>query len=207
MNFCIYAVASGTLHAVLDIFTSTFPIFSAVSIAKENAELIGGEISIESEKGKGSTFYLEIPYNDIEVKNELSANVVLQQRCKVLIAEDEEINYLLLQAILEDTLNFNCQILHAKDGLEAVDFCESNPDIALILMDIKMPNMNGYDATIKIKALHPDIPIVAQTAYSTIADKQEALAAGCDYFISKPIDKDVLTKIIDEYKTKYGIIN
>ncbi|WP_299526113.1 PAS domain S-box protein [uncultured Lutibacter sp.] len=169
-----------------------------LSIAKENSLLLGGEISVESIVGKGTTFFITIPYkpvfNEIEITNEM-----LQERQTILIVEDEEVNYLYLDTLLKDVLKLNCIILHAKNGKEAIDICKSNTAIDLILMDLKMPVMNGYEATKEIKKLYPSIPIIAQTAYSTNEEQEKAIIAGCNAFISKPITKESLFNIINKF--------
>jgi CheY-like chemotaxis protein len=100
---------------------------------------------------------------------------------------------------LKEKLQINCKLLHAKDGIEAVDYCKNNTAINMVLMDLKIPKMNGYEATQKIKEMYPKLPVIAQTAYSTKEDKDKALNAGCDDFISKPINKDLLSSLLDKY--------
>jgi PAS domain S-box-containing protein len=174
-----------------------------LSIAKENAELLGGKISVDSKVLKGSTFTVTLPYKPVHIKSnkidkteEIKVN---NNKCTILIAEDEEVNYMYLEIILKDKLQVNCELLHAKDGQEAVEICKNNSHIKFVLMDIKMPVMNGYEATQKIKEMYPNLPIIAQTAYSTREDKEKALTAGCDDFISKPINKDVLGSLLNKY--------
>jgi CheY-like chemotaxis protein len=106
----------------------------------------------------------------------------------VLRAEDEEVNSLYIQEILKQSKDPYFKIIHAKNGKDAVEICK-NKKIDLVLMDIKMPIMNGYDATKKIKKINPSIPIIALTAFSTEMDRNKAMAAGCDEFISKPVRK------------------
>jgi CheY-like chemotaxis protein len=114
----------------------------------------------------------------------------------ILIAEDEESNLFLLEEILS-TLKMN--IIMAGNGLEAVSICQSNSHIDLVLMDIKMPVMDGYEATRQIKRICPDLPVLALTAYSTVKDRNEAVTCGCNDFISKPIKKELLIAKIKEY--------
>lgn len=114
----------------------------------------------------------------------------------ILIAEDEEMNFMFFEELLS-TFNFN--ILHARDGLEAVNICKSNSNIDLVLMDIKMPVKNGYEATTEIKKDYPELPVVAQTAYALPDDVEKAMEAGCDDFISKPINKEVLIRILRKF--------
>ena len=178
-----------------------------LSIAKENTELLGGKISVESEINKGAKFLVTIPYKPVNLvtkQNVIQHNNPLKknQKYTILIAEDEEVNFLFLEIVLTEQINLNCTILHAKDGLEAVEICKNNPNIDFVFMDIRMPKMNGYEATKQIKKRCPNLPIVALTAYSTPEDKEKAIDAGCGDFISKPIKKEVLSKILDKFLYK-----
>lgn len=107
----------------------------------------------------------------------------------VLIVEDIELNYLYLKELLKPT---GAMILRAENGKIAVDLCTNNPNIDIVLMDLLMPVMNGYEATRQIKAQCPKLPIIAQTAYAMADDRRKALEAGCDDFIAKPIGKEEL---------------
>jgi len=170
-----------------------------LSIAKENTELLGGEISVESEMMEGATFYVTIPFKPIYTIDESKEKAPTY---KILIAEDEEINYMYLETLLKDVLKLSCDIFHTKDGRETVEFCKNNLNIDFILMDLKMPVLNGFKATSQIRKFNANIPIIAQTAYSTIADKDKAMLAGCTNFISKPIDKEELFIIIENILIK-----
>ncbi len=114
----------------------------------------------------------------------------------ILVAEDEDYNFYLVEEILE---SYNYKIIRALSGLEAVQLCKTNADIALVIMDIKMPYMDGYEATRQIKCVRPQLPIIAQTAYAFESDRQKALDAGCNDYISKPLDCDLLITIIQSY--------
>jgi two-component system, cell cycle response regulator DivK len=114
----------------------------------------------------------------------------------ILIAEDEQSNFDFLKILLT-RMNFN--VLWAKDGREAVDLCETETSIGLVLMDIKMPLLNGYEATRIIKTKRPELPIIAQTAYALVSDKQEADKAGCDGYLSKPIRINQLIELLENY--------
>ena len=175
-----------------------------LSIAKENAELLGGKITLESEKGKGSTFFVTVPYkpaqksiNTLNSSDYINENISNQKKYLILIVEDEEVNYLYLETLLEAEIKINCDIIHAKNGLEAIEICKQNANIDIILMDLKMPIMNGYEATMQIRKFRPNLPIIAQTAYSTVSDREKAISAGCNDFISKPIAEKKLTELLN----------
>lgn len=163
-----------------------------LSIVKENVELLGGRINLESEKGKGSTFFVTIPYKPINTENKRNN----KYDHTILIAEDEEINYLYIKTLLEKSTEVKYKTIHAKNGNEAVEIFKSNPEIDLILMDLKMPLMNGFDAATAINKLKPNIPILAQSAYTTMEDKKNAFAAGCCEFLTKPLNGKQLMEVL-----------
>ena len=113
-----------------------------------------------------------------------------------LIAEDDETSEIYLDALVEDISN---KILHARNGNETIELCRENKDIDLILMDIKMPEMGGYEATLKIREFNKDVIIIAQTAYSLTGDREKAIEVGCNDYIAKPINKKELMEKIDKY--------
>lgn len=118
----------------------------------------------------------------------------------ILIAEDEAINFLFLKILLKKQIDLGCAIIHAKNGAEAVEICKKNDDINLVLMDLKMPVMDGFEAVKLIKEIRPKLPIVAQTAFSSIEDKEKVFAAGFNDFLSKPINKEALLDVINRQK-------
>ncbi len=118
---------------------------------------------------------------------------------KILIAEDEKTNYLFLEALLKRT---QVELIWAENGKVAIEAVQNNQDIDLVLMDIKMPEMNGYEATYEIKKLKPELPIIAQTAYALAGEKEKILGAGCDDYLSKPIMGKVLLEKINNFLTK-----
>ena len=117
-------------------------------------------------------------------------------RFKILIVEDDETNLKLITATVKKFCN---KILKAKTGIEAVEACHNNPDIDLILMDIRMPEMDGYEATRQIRQFNTEVLIIAQTAFALTGDREKALAAGCNDYISKPYGKSLLMSLIEKH--------
>lgn len=173
-----------------------------LAIAKENIKLLGGTITVESKKGKGSMFLISIPYKPVFKKKNTQLE---KEKYNILIVEDEEVVSLYIETILQYILRLNCNIHQAKNGKEAIELCAENKNIDLVLMDIKMAVIDGLQATKQIKTIRPNLPIIAQTAYSTKRDRDSAKAAGCEDLISKPLTENVLKRITEKYlsnKTK-----
>jgi len=174
-----------------------------LAVAKSNAVILGGGISFISEENKGSTFHIKLPClneNGESVENE--NNVVEEEKNKtyqILIAEDEEINFMLVNSVLSRFETHNFLITRAENGQEAVDFFKENDHIDLVLMDIRMPVMDGYEATAIIKKLKPNVPVIAHTAYSSDKDIHAAHEAGCDSVICKPINLKEFKQTIIHY--------
>jgi len=171
-----------------------------LSICQGLVNLLGGEIRLESEIGIGSKFCFDIPLIRDIVKqvenNEINENKIIGGKMKILIAEDDYTSYLYLCNVFKKD---SYEIIQAKNGLQAVEFVKNIPDIDLVLMDIRMPELDGIEATKQIKELRPDLPIIAQTAYAFIEERKVIMAAGCDEYISKPIDKTLLLSLVSKY--------
>lgn len=148
-------------------------------------------------------FFVNIPYIPVskwpEQINQANHDDENQHKYIVLVAEDEEVNFLYLETLLEEELEIACKVIHAKNGKEAVEICTKNQDICLVLMDIKMPEMDGYQAAKKINEIRPNLPIVAQSAYSSKQDRDKAIAEGFADFISKTISLDILNEVINKF--------
>jgi PAS domain S-box-containing protein len=169
-----------------------------LAISKAFVEMLGGTIWFKSEVGKGSTFFFTIPYKPGEgkaIKTSPSDDYTYIWKGKtILIAEDDDPNYLYLEQILLPT---KAKILWAINGQEAVDICLKS-EVDLVLMDLKMPIKSGLEATIELRKHGKKMPIIAQTAYAFSEDKETAIKSGCDYYISKPIERNELLALIDK---------
>jgi signal transduction histidine kinase/CheY-like chemotaxis protein len=167
-----------------------------LAIAKGLVELLGGKIWVESGHGSGTIFYFTIPYRPYQ-SQETNAKLIEDVNLKgksILIVDDESINYAYLKTLL---IKLGANIYYASNGLEALEFCKVNKYLDLVLMDIKMPVLNGIESAIQIKSFWPGLPIIAQTAYSSNEDKQKALTSGFNDFIAKPIKKqELIAKIM-----------
>jgi signal transduction histidine kinase/ABC-type uncharacterized transport system substrate-binding protein len=170
-----------------------------LSISKAYIKLLGGNIWLNSELNKGSVFYFTIPAKFSETKSKINQKEAFKhfpQNLIVLVAEDDDNNYLYLKEILTRQVS---EIIHARNGNEAVNIVKSRKDIGLILMDIKMPEMDGFDATRIIRSYSNKIPIIAQSAFYSSSEFQNVLAAGFDDFITKPINRYQLLNKISQY--------
>lgn len=123
-------------------------------------------------------------------------SIHINKRISVLVAEDDDTNYFFIYSILSRA---NVELYRAVNGREAIDICKQNPEIDLIFMDIKMPEVDGIEATIAIKAIRPNITIIAQTAYVMQEEKEKALQAGCDGILPKPIKKADMLAYLDKF--------
>ncbi len=165
-----------------------------LAISKSYVEMLGGSIYVESVVGQGSRFVFTIPYINNKIEqipksiNKTSAKI---KNLNLLIVEDDDISSQFLETILE---SYTKEIIFAKNGVEAIDICKNNPHLDLVLMDVKMPIMDGYASTKEIRKFNKDIIIIAQTAYALAGDIEEAISAGCNDYITKPINKKELLR-------------
>lgn len=171
-----------------------------LSIIKGLIDLLEGTITLDSAPGKGSEFRFRLPSAVVKVEQEKVVNSVSISKHydwsdkTFLVVEDERTNYNLLMIMLRPS---KVKLVWVRDGQEAIDFIKQNQEVInLILMDIRLPNVNGYDATVAIKKMNKTIPVIAQTAYAMDVEVQKALQAGCDAYITKPIDRGQLLQSI-----------
>jgi CheY-like chemotaxis protein len=179
-----------------------------LAISKQIVELLGGEIGVDSKPGQGASFYFTLPLEG-SVEGLPAGTVAdrpgqrpghrpgLELRTKrILVAEDDSSNYMFLESLLRPS---GAELIWARNGQQAVEIYESQGDIDLILMDIRMPEMNGLQATEKIRATDPDIPIIALTAFAFADDREKALQAGCTEHLSKPVKIEELKNLLHRY--------
>ena len=174
-----------------------------LSIVEKLVELFNGRVWFESTPGSGSVFHFAIPLKRATRKagkSKLLFHTELSPFAKtmksVLIVEDDKSSYVLMKEFLKP-LKLN--IHHVTDGTDAIQFIKNHPDTGLVLMDIKLPFMDGYEASKAIKKINPNIPIIAQTAYAMPGDREKAIGSGCDEYITKPLELAKLQELVKSY--------
>ncbi|GEM_PF-1607032 len=174
-----------------------------LAISKAYVEMLGGEIRVKSIENKGSTFHFTIPYISPDLQTPIAQKISIDNNIenqisnvKILIVEDDDISAIFLKESLEE---LNAEILNVQTGEEAVTICKTVSDIDIILMDIKLPGIGGYEATRRIREFNKQVFIIAQTAFALLGDKEKAIEAGCDDYISKPINTEVLLQLINKH--------
>jgi PAS domain S-box-containing protein len=174
-----------------------------LAITKAYVEMLGGNIWLESEPGLGSRFYFTVPYRPaadpqgfVHTDTDHGEEISLAKTIKILIVEDDDISAKLLAMALAKVSG---DLLRATNGAEAVELCRAHQDIDIILMDLKLPTMDGYEAVRRIRQFNHNVPIIAQTAYGLHGDREKALQAGCDDYIAKPIKRKELLALVEKY--------
>lgn len=174
-----------------------------LSIVKKMVQLLNGAIHVDSKPGSGATFTFSIPYKKPGIEftskqdsNKQNIDMDTKTKHPVLVVEDDRSSYLLIKEMLSP---LNLDIFHVGDGKDAVEFVDKRPEISLILMDLKLPFMDGFEATKLIKQKHPEIVIIAQTAFAMPGDKELATEAGCDSYITKPLHLETFLKTIKSF--------
>ena len=173
-----------------------------LSLSKKFVEMLGGSMWLDSVPGKGSTFYFTLPYTGLlksnarAKKNKEEDSHPFPSGFTILVVDDDSISRLLLKGVLSGQ---QVTVILAENGREAVEKVEQEPDIRVVLMDMKMPVMNGYEATSRIKDIRPGLPVIAQTAFADPDERETAKEAGCDVVLSKPINSEELLAEIQRY--------
>lgn len=173
-----------------------------LSVAKKLANMLGGKIWVESKLGEGTTFYFTILDEQLEKKsqigNEPFEKVKIGDRVEktALVVDDDEPSFYLLEIILK---KWSIKTIWAKSGEAALNLYKENDGFDIILMDLNMPVLNGFETTKQIKQINPAQIVIAQTAFAVAGDKEKALAAGCDDYISKPINAVKMKLLIHKY--------
>jgi len=192
-----------------------------LSISKAYVEMLGGKIWVTNNPdvisvngnrlNTGSIFYFTLPAHSLNRPEKFLTDSsmeyeikVPERKLKILIVDDDKTSELLLRKIFK---NDSKEFLHVSNGIEAIQTFKNNPDIDLILMDIKLPKMNGYEATRKIREFNTGVIIIAQIAYALPGDRENSILAGCNDYISKPIDRIALRKMVNSYFEEHQLVN
>jgi len=172
-----------------------------LAISKNIIKLMGGELWVESEVHKGSTFYFSVPYKQVIKTTEQDSEQKSTTQSKIptqfLVAEDEDNNYLYIKSLLN---RHGIDVIRANNGIEAVEICKTNSSLKAILMDIKMPEMNGYEAARTIKLTNPELLIIAQSAFSLDEESHGDNYTLFDNYIPKPFSREQLLSVLNHHK-------
>ncbi len=215
IEFCLSDTGMGIPEniqsMVFDRFVQAEPELSRIhegtglglSICKAYVEKLGGKIWLESSPGKGSRFFFTVPLDlsapELIEGDDYKENEEALKGNLILVVEDEIYNYLFVEQVLQ---NRGLRVLHSQDGLEAVEHVKENKDIGMVFMDIRLPGIDGYEATKRIKEIRPDLPVIALTALALSGDRVKAIEAGCDDYIKKPVLSDELLAVVDKIFAK-----
>ena len=170
-----------------------------LSISKGLVELMHGKIWVESEEGTGTTFFFTIPYKPAENKQKKAKQDEITDwlsQKTILVVEDDKYSYELLDHLLG---KYNAKTINAEDGNKAIELVKKNPEIDLVLMDLRLPGKDGFETTKEIKKIRKKLPVIAQSAYAMTEDKIKSNDAGCDDFLPKPIEEKKLFAILNKY--------
>jgi len=177
-----------------------------LAITRHLCQLLGGDIWMESVLNQGSTFHFHLPIQENLISENKSENIspgsVIEKKVidlsgkKILVAEDDSANYLFIESFLKRTKS---KVIWAKDGEQLLEIIKSEPEVDLILMDLRMPLLNGIDATRIIRNTHPDLPVIALTAYAFADDREKSIAAGCNDYLAKPVKLVELSETLAKY--------
>jgi|WetSurMetagenome_2_1015567.scaffolds.fasta_scaffold05427_2 signal transduction histidine kinase/ActR/RegA family two-component response regulator len=174
-----------------------------LSIVEKIVAILNGRIWLTSVMGEGTSFYISIPFispiftsNSYIKPQKIMVSDKLGSRKTILVVEDDKTSFLLIKEILS---KLDLEIHNVTDGKDAIDFIKLNPATDLILMDLKLPVIDGYKAAFEIRSINPDIPIIAQTAFAMLGDREKAIAAGCNEYITKPLDSKKFQELVKAY--------
>ncbi len=175
-----------------------------LTISKNLVEMLGGELWVDSMPGEGSTFFFNLPLrigttNTTRVQkdeSEENKQTIDLQGKTILVVEDVDTNFFYMSSLLQ---KLNCKIVRANNGQKAIDICKNDSSIDLVLMDIELPVLDGYKATAEIKKFRPELPVIAQTAFAMMGERERSREAGCNDYLAKPIRKEELIKTLKKY--------
>jgi PAS domain S-box-containing protein len=177
-----------------------------LAIVRACVEMLGGNITLESEENKGTKFIFDLPYSPVKTGGsgeELnSGNSIIFNNEHILVAEDNSETQMYIKSVFE---SYDVRISTVENGEKAIEFVMNNPDVKLILMDIQMPIMTGLEATVALREKGIDIPIIAQTAYAFDEDKEKSFKAGCDNHLAKPVKPALLISIVQKHLQLYDL--